>query len=106
MLDYFKSSSFPSDFLENPENYLGPNYKTVLNFYECFFGLIYESNLPTEVGAYRYILDKTVLEIITPEIKANLPFPSAVFEIIAMHLLLERGETLKFIPNITFLGDL
>lgn len=107
MLDYFKNSSFPSDFLENPENYLGPNYRTVLNFYILFFNSTYQNNIvDLDWYYYGYTLSKTVLEIITPEIKGKLPFPGLVYELIAMHLLLERGETLKFIPNITFLDDL
>jgi hypothetical protein len=107
MLDYFKNSSFPSDFLENPEKYLGPNYKTVLNFYMLFFNTTYNTKISNfDYNYYHNTLTETVLEIITPQIKEKLPFPAVVFEIIAMHLLIERGETLKFIPYITFLKDL
>lgn len=106
MLDYFKSSNFPSDFLENPEKYLGPNYKAVLNFYEGVYSNRIVYNALGYDSSYYETLGDVALEVITQEIKQKLPYPSFAFELIAMHLLLSRGETLKFIPNITFLEDL
>jgi hypothetical protein len=36
-LKSFIDYAFPSDFYENPEMYLGPNYRTVLNFYTLYY---------------------------------------------------------------------
>jgi hypothetical protein len=102
-LKSFIDSTFPSDFSENPEMYLGPNYRTVLNFYT----LLYNGTLrhidydwPHD-NKYEIFLSQLVLEITPNDIKRRLPYPLPVFELITMHLLFERGETLKFVPLFT-----
>ena len=50
---------------------------------------------------YNQRLLETVLEVVSGSIRDGLPFPLPVFELITMHLLLERGETLQYIPLFT-----
>jgi hypothetical protein len=105
-LQSFIESTFPLDFLEIPEKYLGPNYRAVMNFYT----LSYNGTLRrTAAGHYNWpcdrrynlLLQELVLEFTPNEIKRRLPYPLPVFELITMHLLLERGETLQYIPLFT-----
>ena len=102
-LKSFIDSTFPSDFSENPEKYLGPNYRTVLNFYTLAHKGMLRNNVyewPRD-NKYEILLGQLVLEITPNEIKRSLPYPLPVFELITMHLLFERGETLKFVPLFT-----
>jgi|688.fasta_scaffold57713_5 hypothetical protein len=109
-MNYFNSVWFPADLMDDPERYLGPNYKTVINFYELYVeGRLYfpegyhqatDDNLD-----YRNRLEHTVLEIIPKNIAHMLHHYSAAYELIAMHLLLDRGETLKFLPLISYKSD-
>jgi len=103
-MNYFRHPRFPADLMENPEIYLGPNYKSVLNFYELYdAGKIFlrVDNIPSyksQYGDYMTRLERTVLEIVPRYIAETFHFHKAVFEVIAMHLLLERRETLKYLP--------
>jgi hypothetical protein len=106
-LKSFIDSTFPSDFSENPEMYLGPNYRTVLNFYTLACnGMLRRIAAPWPVDdRYDLFLNELVLKIIPNDIKRSLPYPLPVFELITMHLLFERGETLKFVPLFTIKDD-
>ena len=106
-LKSFIDSTFPSDFYENPEMYLGPNYKTVLNFYALHYNgtLRFNGDEWPHDNKYEILLRQLVLEITSNEIIRRLKYPLPVFELIAMHLLFERGETLKFVPLFTIKDD-
>lgn len=93
---------------DNPELYLGPNWKTLMNFYTLFWNnklrFIDEKRTVATVSQelayfgnkYREILEIETLKIISTEVKRNLPYPNPAWEIISMHRLLELGHTLKF----------
>lgn len=98
--------SFPEDFSENPEQYLGPNYEAVLNFYALYWGNTLKVNRKiTDIAdrnyTYKNLLRQLVRLVIPEHIVGLLPYPLIAYEIITMHLLLERGETLKFIRLVT-----
>jgi hypothetical protein len=105
----FLDSNFPSYFNETPEMYFGPNYRSVMNFYNLHYNnelrFIDNKNSVASVaafnGLYNQRLRETVLEVVPGSIKGKLPYPLPVWELIAMHLLLERGETLKYVPLFT-----
>lgn len=100
-MNYFSSNRFPADLMENPELYLGPNYKSVLNFYELYYN--YKIQLPyTRETDYFRRLNVLVLEIIPDYIANKLNYYPAAFELIAMHILFERGETLQYLPTIIY----
>jgi hypothetical protein len=108
-LKAFIDSNFPRNFNETPEMYLGPNYRSVMNFYNLYYNnelrFIDNKNSVASVAdfnsLYNHRLRETVLEVVSESIRGRLPFPLPVFELITMHLLLERGETLKYIPLFT-----
>jgi hypothetical protein len=108
-LKSFIESTFPEDFYQNPETYLGPNWQTVMNFYTLFYNgklrFIDPHNNVVLVGNknshYTELVREIVLDVIPSHIMRRLPYPLPVFELIAMHLLLDRGETLKFVPLFT-----
>jgi hypothetical protein len=93
--------------MENPDIYLGPNYKSVINFYELFtegrisYTESYYLSLVKNMD-YSSRLSSTALEVIPKNIADNLQYYNAAFELIAMHLLLERGETLKYLPLLSY----
>jgi hypothetical protein len=107
-MNYFSHPRFPADLMENPEIYLGPNYKSVINFYELYdAGKIFTPN--GKIAFYNsYYLDymdrlnHTVLEIVPSYIANKIHYYKAAYELIAMHLLLERGETLKYLPLLSY----
>ena len=107
-MNYFRHPRFPADLMENPEIYLGPNYKSVLNFYELYdAGKIFlrVDNIPSyksQYGDYMTRLNHTVLEIVPIYIANKIHYFKAAYELIAMHLLLERGETLKYLPLLSY----
>jgi hypothetical protein len=47
-------------------------------------------------------LNHTVLEIVPSYIANKIHYYKAAYELIAMHLLLERGETLKYLPLLSY----
>ena len=108
-LQRFIESTFPEDFYQNPERYLGPNYQTVMNFYVLYYNnklrFIDDNNTVAQVSDknshYTELVREIVLDVIPSHIMRRLPYPLPVFELIAMHLLLDRGETLKFVPLFT-----
>jgi hypothetical protein len=108
-LKSFIANTFPKDFTENPEKYPGPNYRSAMNFYALYYNnelrFIDAKNSVARVAdfnsLYNQLLRETVLEITSEEIRGRLPYPLPVFELITMHLLLKRGETLKYIPLFT-----
>jgi len=90
--------------MENPQYYLGPNYKSVLNFYELF------NNNKID---YPYFPDSDYLERLTDIVLGIIPAYIArklicykpVYEIIAMHILLEQGETLQYLPYVIYKNE-
>jgi hypothetical protein len=96
------------DVLEHPENYLGPNYKEVLNFW------FYKDSLSEEqcnVYSKRYwaldsqtyteareLAKKLAVEVIDSRFVEH--FWEEECEIIAAHLYLERDTSFTFIPLI------
>jgi hypothetical protein len=107
-MNYFSHPRFPADLMENPEIYLGPNYKSVINFYELYdagkiftpgYNSIYYGS---QYGDYKARLNHTVLEIVPSYIANKIHCYKAAYELIAMHLLLERGETLHYLPLLSY----
>lgn len=94
--------------VNDPELYLGPNWKTLLNFYTIWWNGKLKYINPTETisnvqyrihssgSTYIRLLEKETLKIVSTQVKKNLPFYLVAWEIISMHRLLELGQTLKF----------
>lgn len=94
------------DVLINPELYLGPNYKTLLNYWIFMESLKYEQvwnynrkcvaiDFETHLGASR--MATTSSKNIIGETKIYT-FDSIEREIIAAHIIIDSGKTLSFIP--------
>jgi hypothetical protein len=102
--------------LTNPEPFLGPNWETVLRWW-----LYYESLTDDQVNEFRrrrlYAIDnetcirawglarnaadEVIGEYFRDKIKNISPYPGTLTtELIAMHLLFERGHQLTFVPLI------
>lgn len=93
---------------DNPELHLGPNWKTLMNFYTLFYsnklrlidGKRTVSTVSRELAysgnKYIDVLEIETLKIISDEVKRKLFYPYPAWEIISMHRLLELGHTLKF----------
>ena len=100
--------------LTNPENFLGPNYETVLNFWKWIDSLSVEQ---WKVVADRYRnLDDAAWDAawvaardaardaawdaawVAAWYAAWYAAGSATYELIGMHLLLEQGKKLIFVP--------
>jgi hypothetical protein len=105
----FVDNTFPKDFSETPECFLGPNYRSVMNFYALYYSsklrFIDNKNTVAVVSRfnepYNQLLREMVLEVIPAVIVGKLPYPLPVWELIAMHLLLEKGEPLKYVSLFT-----
>ena len=106
--------------LVNPEMFLGPNWETVLNFWKWIdtfseeqwkqVGLRY-NHLKHNTQHLSWLTslvasDKTISGInracayraVYVEYPNTLASPYATFELIGMHLLLEQGNKLAFVP--------
>jgi hypothetical protein len=103
--DYFIDEQ---DVLENPEKYLGPNYKEVLNRWFYCESLYYKQwikynnrylklHIQTR-GAARELAKKLALEVIDPRFVDYIG--SEEWEIIAAHLYLQRNIPFTFLPLI------
>jgi hypothetical protein len=103
-MNYFYSNRFPADLMENPQYYLGPNYKSVLNFYELYYNDKIYLPYKRETEYFRRLND-IVLKIIPEYIASKLNYHQAAFELIAMHILLERGETLQYLPTMIYKNE-
>lgn len=94
--------------VNDPELYLGPNWKTLLNFYTIMWNGKLKYINPTETvsnvqyrihssgSTYIRLLEKETLKIVSTQVKKKLPYYLVAWEIISMHRLLELGQTLKF----------
>jgi hypothetical protein len=92
--------------LEHPQNYLGPNYKELLNFWYYWDSLSYKqwyacdySYLKLDVKTYNQavkISKKLASEVIDPRITGWLK--SEVCEIIAAHLFIQHNIPFTFLP--------
>jgi hypothetical protein len=101
--------------LTNPELFLGPNWETVLRWW------LYEESLTEEqrdeldrrwdaidcdtderaLYLSRSAADEVIGGKVTDNVDYVAPNPEAItYELIAMHLLFERGQSLTFVPLI------
>jgi len=100
--------------LTNPEPYLGPNWETVLRFWLYYDSFTYEQiskffrrhvdiDDATRKRAYNLALN-VAIEVIGENNRLAVcgatTYPAISSELIAMHLLLERGHQLTFVPLI------
>jgi hypothetical protein len=100
--------------LTNPESFLGPNWETVLRFWLYWESLTREqkyelvrrydaNNYVTRNRAW-YLAYNAVVEVIGEDnnqaVWCAAPFLPLTRELIAMHLLFERGHQLTFVPLI------
>ena len=95
------------EILTDPEKYFGPNYKTVINFYELYDAV--KISFPygyytayCENPDYSDRLKSAALEIIPEYIANGLHHYRVAYELIAMHLLFDRCETLKYLPLLSY----
>jgi hypothetical protein len=101
--------------LTNPEPFLGPNWETVLRWWLYYESLTDEQKdelvrrhcaIDNDTcirawGLARNAADEVIGEYFRDKIKNISPYPSTLtHELIAMHLLLERGHQLTFVPLI------
>jgi hypothetical protein len=100
--------------LTNPELFLGPNWETVLRFwlyYESltyeqkdelerrYFAIVYNNRIRAENLAHNVAIEVVGVVNWRPVCWATT-YPSLTYELIAMHLLFERGHFLTFVPLI------
>jgi hypothetical protein len=96
------------DVLDHPENYLGPNYKEVLNFWfyrdslsakqlNVYWDRVDSIDVKTWNKA-RSIAIELAKEVIDPRFVNNLPCDE--LELIASHLYIERGIPFTFLSLI------
>jgi hypothetical protein len=99
--------------LTNPEPFLGPNWETVLRWWLYYESLYDQWN---ELDRRYWAIDRdardrayglalnAAIEVIGNDNKWAVYYvssnPSIVYELISMHLLLERGHSLTFVPLI------
>ena len=110
---YF-SNRVSQEALTNPEPFLGPNYKTVLNFWYYLdtlsvvqWDVVRERYLAMSYDA-RYAAQDLALNVakdVVGEINWNAVYYAtpnytkcATYELIAMHNLLEQGKKLTIVP--------
>jgi hypothetical protein len=97
------------NFQGHPKDYLGPNYKTVVNFYHCTEdgkikikpGMRFPS-VERENPDYYNFLRQEVTKVISGDVRSNLHwywYP-VVWELICMHNLFDQGRELLFIQCI------
>jgi hypothetical protein len=100
--------------LTYPEPFLGPNWETVLRFWLYWESLTREQKYEffrrhvdiddaTNKHAYDLARNAATEVIGMDNVRAVwdlTPYPSITYELIAMHLLIERGQSLTFVPLI------
>ncbi len=100
--------------LTNPEPFLGPNWETVLRFWLYYESLTDEQKrelwrrhlvINDDVWRSVWTLAEDAATEVTGEDNRRLiynytEYPTITYELIAMHLLLERGHSLTFVPLI------
>jgi hypothetical protein len=98
--------------LTNPELFLGPNWETVLRFWLYYESLTFaqRDELRCRYDTIDYntgdcawdLANKTTIEVIggynRRAVQCVAPYLSLTHELIAMHLLFERGHSLTFVP--------
>lgn len=95
------------NFPGHPKDYLGPNYKTVVNFYHFisrnemrtykFKSGNTFNDVQRENPGYLDFLRQEVTKVISEDVRSNLYWFPAVWELICMHNLLAQGRELLFI---------
>jgi hypothetical protein len=103
------------DILTNPEPFLGPNWETVLRWWLYFESLTREQKHILRCRCWaidNYTRDRAwdlahnaAIEVIGEDNRSVVfmvaPIPTTItMELIAMHLLLERGHSLTIVPLI------
>jgi hypothetical protein len=100
--------------LTNPEPFLGPNWETVLRFWLYFESLTFKQmdeldrryyRLNSSYSSRAWKLAAETSEEIIGNVIDRFSFSTsylldATYELIAMHLLFERGHSLTFVPLI------
>ncbi len=100
--------------LTNPEPFLGPNYKTVLNFWyyldtltedQINVAFVRYDAIPYEPSVSRDLVRYAARDVVgetnrSAVYMASFDFSAsyATYELIAMHKLLEQGKKLIFVP--------
>jgi hypothetical protein len=97
------------DAIENPEKHFGSNYESVFNFWTFFDTLTQEQkellrskDLSTEFysgkvfTAFRSTVGRTA--VLSNYLGSHMTGAMVTYEIIGMHILLEQGHSLYFIP--------
>jgi len=100
--------------LTNPEPFLGPNWETVLRWWLYWESLTYEQK--DELYRRWFAIDRetrnrawdlarnATIEVIGEvnriAVYCSTLYPAITYELIAMHLLFERGHSLTFVPLI------
>lgn len=92
------------NFPGHPRDYLGPNYKTAVNFYHWASGgkIIIKPekrfvDVQRENPDYLNFLRQEVSKVISKDVRANLHWYPVVWELICMHNLLAQGRELLFV---------
>ncbi len=99
--------------LTNPEPFLGPNWETVLRWWLYMESLTYEQSnelwrrhlvINDDVWRSAWTLaEDAAIEVIGEQnrrVAHWVLYPTLTYELIAMHLLFERGHSLTFAPLI------
>jgi len=106
---------FPrEDVLDVPMTFLGPNYETVLNFWKWLDTLTSEQKGVMHSRNRLSVSDRKKVDTIATESAYSVvgrvfageackaagfgSFGFATYELIGMHLILEKGEKLTFVP--------
>jgi hypothetical protein len=104
-----KYLKFNRDVIENPEKHFGPNYEAVFNCWAFFDtltekqkDLLRSKNLSTEFHSRRVFgaFHSSVVRdaSLSQFLGYNMSLALITYEIIGMHILLDQGHSLYFIP--------
>jgi hypothetical protein len=99
--------------LTNPEQFLGPNWETVLRWWLYYESLTLEQkdelwrrwvaiDYYTRIRAWT-LAEDAAIEVIGEQnrrVAHWVSYPDITYELITMHLLFERGHSLTFVPLI------
>jgi hypothetical protein len=106
-LNYIRNIN-EQDVLDHPENYLGPNYKELLNYWfyydslndeqwDIFWDRLYSLNSETRHKAHSTAIE-LAKEVIDPRFVKSIRIGD--LELIASHLFIERGIPFTYLPLI------
>jgi hypothetical protein len=87
------------DVIENPEKHFGPNYKSVFNFWTYIDTLTQkQKELLSRRVFYAFHTSVDRDANLSQFLGYNRTCAMVTYEIIGMHILLEQGHSLYFIP--------